>query len=329
MPKNYSAYLRYKIIDECLRNNYHPSQKTNEPGYWTLEEIAEKCWEEIGKRPSERTLKQDILRMRSGELGFEAPIENEYGIGYSYADTNFSIHKMPLYESEVEQMTKSLNILKHFKGMSYYDEIQGIIKRLKTNPEIKDYFHYEPVGIIEGYQYFDILIEAFEKKTKLQISYQPFVEPKFEINLSPGLIKEFNNRWYFIGIDDRYKPFNIALDRIKSAKLTEEIALKLPQEIIENQRNIIGVTVPEEAKVNIIKLRVNAELIPYFKTKPWHSSQIIIEENLEFSVIELKVMINIELKSRILSFGDGIVVERPSYLKKLIKKSLESSLQGY
>lgn len=329
MPKNYSAYLRYKIIDECLRNNYHPSQKTNEPGYWTLEEIAEKCWEEIGKRPSERTLKQDILRMRNGELGFEAPIENEYGIGYSYADTNFSIHKMPLYESEVEQMTKSLAILQHFKGMAYFTDLQKIIKKLKTIPQIADYYQYEPVRINKGYEFFDVIIESLEKSKSLMVEYKPFDEEIFELEFHPGFIKEYNQRWYIIGINGENKPYNLAFDRIRSAQIEDKVSLPFPTELRQWHKHIIGVTLSDDLKINKIRLKIDQSIMPYFITKPWHESQKVVEENKENCIVELQLMINIELISKILSFGKGISIERPAYLRKRIKESLEQTLENY
>lgn len=329
MPKNYAAYLRYKIIDECLRNRYHTSPNASKSGIWTLDEIGEKCYEQIGKRPSNRTLKLDIQRMKTGELGFEAPIENIYSEGYIYSDSQFSIHQLPIVEKELSVLASSLNVLKKFKGMQFYIEIQKILHRFNAASYPADFLVYEPVGIIQGFEYFDISFEAFENKRKLLIEYQPFKETGFNIKLNPGLIKEFNNRWYLIGIDENEKTYNLAFDRMKSVTLLNELSKAIPLEIIENQKKIIGVTLPTTGKENIVRLKVKTSLMPYFKTKPWHRTQIVKEENQEYSIVELKLIINIELISRILSFGAGVKVERPAYLRKRIKQLLELTLEQY
>lgn len=71
MPANKNALLRYKTIDKCLRNRARR---------WTLEDLVEACsdalYEYSGKDEylSVRTIQLDIQRMRSDELGYNAPI---------------------------------------------------------------------------------------------------------------------------------------------------------------------------------------------------------------------------------------------------------------
>ena len=67
MPVNKNALIRYKTIDNCLRNKYRR---------WTLEDLVEKCsevlyeMEGIKKGVSVRTIQSDIQMMRSDKLGY-------------------------------------------------------------------------------------------------------------------------------------------------------------------------------------------------------------------------------------------------------------------
>ena len=61
MPANKNALIRYKTIDNCLRNHYRSD---------ALYEM-----EGITKGVSVRTVQSDIQMMRSDKLGYNAPIE--------------------------------------------------------------------------------------------------------------------------------------------------------------------------------------------------------------------------------------------------------------
>jgi hypothetical protein len=72
MPANKNALIRYKTIDNCLRNRYRR---------WTLEDLVDACsdalydMEGIRKGVSIRTVQGDIQMMRSDKLVYNAPIE--------------------------------------------------------------------------------------------------------------------------------------------------------------------------------------------------------------------------------------------------------------
>ena len=71
MPANKNALIRYKTIDNCLRNRYRK---------WTLEDLVDACcqalyeMEGLSKGVSVRTVQNDIQMMRSDKLGYNAPI---------------------------------------------------------------------------------------------------------------------------------------------------------------------------------------------------------------------------------------------------------------
>ena len=101
MPANRNALIRYKTIDNCLRNKYRR---------WTLEDLIDACsdalyeYEGITKGISRRTIQMDIQMMRSEKLGYNAPIvvyDNKY---YKYEDEEYSITNTPLSEQDLKVM---------------------------------------------------------------------------------------------------------------------------------------------------------------------------------------------------------------------------------
>lgn len=101
MAVNKLALIRYKTIDDCLKNRFRK---------WTLEDIIEKVsatlyeLEGITTGVSKRTIQADIQLMRSDKLGYNAPIVVKDKRFYAYEDPAFSITKAPINNADVDKM---------------------------------------------------------------------------------------------------------------------------------------------------------------------------------------------------------------------------------
>ena len=110
MPANKNALIRYKTIDNCLRNRYRR---------WTLDDLVEACsealydMEGIKKGVCTRTVQMDIQMMRSDKLGYNAPIEVYDRIYYRYADPGYSITEMPLSLEDCKLIKKAIDLLEN------------------------------------------------------------------------------------------------------------------------------------------------------------------------------------------------------------------------
>lgn len=108
MPANKNALIRYKTIDNCLRNRYRR---------WTLDDLVEACsealydMEGITKGVCARTVQMDIKIMRSDKLGYNAPIEVYDRIYYRYADPDYSITEMPLSLEDCKLIKQAILLL--------------------------------------------------------------------------------------------------------------------------------------------------------------------------------------------------------------------------
>lgn len=108
MPANKNALIRYRTIDNCLRNRYRR---------WTLDNLVQACcdalydMEGIKKGVCARTVQMDMQIMRSDKLGYNAPIEVYDKIYYRYADPDYSISDMPLSIEDCKLLKKAITLL--------------------------------------------------------------------------------------------------------------------------------------------------------------------------------------------------------------------------
>ena len=108
MPANKNALIRYKTINNCLRNRYRR---------WTIDDLVDACsealydMEGITKGVCTRTVQMDIQIMRSDKLGYNAPIEVYDKIYYRYADPDYSITEMPLSVDDCKLIKEAIALL--------------------------------------------------------------------------------------------------------------------------------------------------------------------------------------------------------------------------
>ncbi len=97
MPVNLNAFIRYKTIDSCLKNQFVTCD---------IEYLIRKCSEAISNKAgeirsvSERTVRNDIKVLRSDILGFNAPIVCIDRV-YKYSESDYSIFNTPIIDKEL------------------------------------------------------------------------------------------------------------------------------------------------------------------------------------------------------------------------------------
>lgn len=125
MSANKNALIRYKTIDNCLRNRYRR---------WTLDDLVEACsnalydMEGITKGVCARTVQMDIQIMRSDKLGYNAPIEVYDRIYYKYADPDYSITEMPLSIEDCKLIKRAIILLESKKDANDEDTVKVLDK---------------------------------------------------------------------------------------------------------------------------------------------------------------------------------------------------------
>lgn len=329
MSSNKNALIRYKTIDNCLRNRTK---------LWTLEDLIDACsdalYEYEGKYDlvSKRTVQLDIQNMRSEKLGYNAPIEVFQKKFYRYSEPDFSIKNIPVNENDIKVMNDAVQILKQFKDFSIFKEMNGVIQKLEDSvyaSKQKAIIHLDKNERLKGLEFIDTLYDAILNKNVLKIEYKSFKarETNYYI-IHPQLLKEYNNRWFLITWDEMTY-LTLALDRVISI---EKINAEYIDKNIDGDhffKEVIGVTVSQRNRPMNVIFWIDKNNAPYVKTKPFHHSQEIIEELEDGTVFKISVQINFELERVILGFGESIKIVQPTKLKKKIIHKLRIAYKNY
>ncbi|UOY08930.1 WYL domain-containing protein [Muricauda sp. SCSIO 64092] len=334
MALNKNALIRYKTIDKCLQNGYRQ---------WTLKDLIEACsdalYEYEGRsiNVSKRTVQLDIQMMRSDKLGYNAPIEVYDRKYYRYADEGYSMTEIPLNENDMNVLSETVEMLKQFKDFSLFSELGGIIQRLEDKvytekTRSSSIIHLDKNENLKGLHWLDELYQAIQKKVVLKVEYKSFKATEANlITFHPYLLKEFNNRWFLIGMGNKNRGVvNLALDRIVAV----DYDFSTPYE--ENDfdadafyKDVVGVTV-SRVRPSVVKLWIDKHNAPYVLTKPLHHSQRLVKEYEDGSIeITFLVKPNFELERLLLGFGESMEVLKPEKLRNRIAEKLRNAVGKY
>jgi predicted DNA-binding transcriptional regulator YafY len=334
MPVNRNALIRYRTIDNCLKNRYRK---------WTLEDLIDACsdalyeYEGIDKGVSRRTVQGDIQMMRSDKLGYNAPIIVVERKFYTYEDPNYSITNIPLTGQDLDRLTEVVAILKQFKGFSHFQEVSGMVQKLedKINTSKNDQLRiidFEKNDDLRGLEYLDEIYQAILRKQSINITYQSFKARQANLFIfHPYLLKEYRNRWFLLGMRDKgQRLMTLALDRIQQLAIGETPYHENRKYDMQNYfKDVVGVTVNENQRPEHIELFIDNRNAPYVITKPIHPSQQLIRKEKNGIVIHLKLQINFEWERVVLGFGPSMQVLAPRKLKLSIQILVNESLNKY
>lgn len=318
MPLNKNAYLRYQIIDECLTKR---SMKYPSP-----EKLLEEIERILDQRISKETILKDIRDMKkSSDLGFNAPIKySKSHSGYYYDDPNYTIKKFPVDYEEKESAEFALALLNQSGSLPYLNRFKNFVERALTfskvgnqlQQDLSRYIQFEEPVTVEGLQWIQPLVDAIQLKHIVRITYQSIrsKEPK-QRAIHPYLLKEYDDRWYVYGFDERSEEERIfGLDRIQSLKANKQ---KDYRNFKGNRKDVFKHTIgvsrfvgePQE-----IILKFNYPQSEYILSKPIHESQEVIQRDKNFITIKLYLRINYELRALIKSYGEQVKVLKPDDL---------------
>ena len=335
MSINKLALIRYKTIDNCLRNRRRK---------WTLDDLIEKVadvlyeTEGITSGVSKRTIQADIQIMRSDKLGYNAPIIVVDRKFYTNSDPDYSITNAPINNADIEKLNEIVGVLKQFNGFNYFEEMSDMIARLENNlyrstNQGSNYIQFENNRLLKGLEHINPLYQAILHKKALLVEYKSFKAAKPQrLICFPYLLKEYRNRWFLIAKAKGGKLLlTMALDRvIEFQELTKEKFIE--HSGVDFDRyfdDLIGVTKTEKDRASKVVLFVDKYHAPYVLTKPIHHSQKLIKEDEAGIVICLEVVLNFELEREILGFGEFMRVLTPQKFSTRIQQRLVKAIRNY
>ena len=321
MSQNKNAIIRYNTLNKCFRN----------PGRnYAIDDLLDECNKALAdENPNTDGIKRrqlfvDIKFMES-ENGWSIDLERiPFGKKnhYRYEDMGFSISNQPINEIEAEQIKSAMMILSRFKGMPQFNWVEEIIPKLEqafgTKSIEKEIISFDSNQYLKGVEHLGTLFNAILYKKVIEVEYQSFKSEKpNNSQIHPYYLKQYNNRWFLFGKSKQFETLTtFSLDRIISiSEVDEEYIENAEYNFTEYFDDVIGITIPIDTNIELIKLQFSTKQAPYIITKPLHGSQKNkpIDEN--GVLITIEVIPNYELKSLLLSFGKEVNVISPTWLK--------------
>ncbi len=326
--------MRIHTIDACLRRRNR---------LWTIDDLVEACEDALYEYEgiseiSTRTIRRDLQLMRSEKLGYNAPIIVKDKKYYTYEDPDYSITNLPLSKEDLNELSSALDIIRHYGSFNGMLGQEDIITRLQDTVQSQEshsrVIYLETNQQLKGLNFLGVLYDFILKKAPLSIRYHSFTAKRETVqHISPYILKEFNNRWFLFG----YSQFThglrtLALDRIIEVKEDKdnpyiENTFFDPESFFDS---MIGVTRSTKDQRQQIIIKVDKETVPYIITKPLHSSQQIIEEYEDGTVLfTFNVVHNLELERLLLGFGSHLEVISPRILRDRIAKHMSEGTKIY
>ena len=292
---------RYSLIIEKTGSGLYPD-------FRTLKEYLQDHGFEI----SDRTLQRDIEQIRV-EFGTEILYDRSRN-GY-FIDRERSIR--------TESFLRFLEIV---------TTAELLVESLKDSKEALDHLSFEAQGSLKGIENLRSLLFAVRHQRIIRFSHENFQTGEVHrFSIKPVLLKEYQNRWYVIGlvIDQGDQQLTFGIDRISDLEITNSTFPRSPGLDPERPfRNIIGLTYSDEEPVEIV-LAFTPLQGKYVKALPMHPSQHILSDTDEALRLRLKLVPNYEFRQQILKMGDAVQVLEPPALVTEIREVLENALSRY
>lgn len=266
---------------------------------------------EKGFELSDRTISRDIDQMR-----------NEFRIDIRY-DSEKNGYYLDKEDSPGLDDFIRLLVMLTTAGM--------ITDMLKEGKEALKCIAFEGSAQLKGIQHLDKILRAIREHHQIKFSHQGFSSARArEVTLKPYLLKEYQQRWYVVGLGTRANSFTIyGIDRIRSLEISDETFAPNPEaDPARLFEDTIGLNYSDHEPEEII-ISFTPEQGKYIRTLPLHSSQRIIVDNNTELRIKLYLRVNYELRQKLLSFGDQVKVIGPEWLKQEMVAIYRKALQQY
>lgn len=204
---------------------------------------------------------------------------------------------------------------------------QNLINFSENSSKHQKYIISENI-VFKGTVHIETILTAFEQQKELTFSYSKQYAQKEEREVIPLFLKEYQKRWYLIGLDKNRNTElrTFGLDRIENLKIDKSIQNNVDIEKYKQVFNgVIGLDLRpiHPAYPNPITILIKAKgLQPYyFKSLPLHESQKIVEETKEFTLFEYEVLINFEFTQHLNMYQPFLEVMEPDWLRSRMNKN--------
>ena len=325
MPKNKNATIRYRVLDRCFRNRRRR---------FFIDDLVDACNEELmaydGSSVSKRQVQQDIAFLESDAGGAVDLERNRDGhkVYFRYSDPDFSILNLPMSQEEAEQLSDTIQMLSRFNGLPQFTWMDEVLVRLKDsfqlNGTVSGSVAFAQNPDLKGIELFSPLFDAIVKKQVLSVKYHRFGKPSSVRIIHPYQLRQYNNRWFLIGLEERLLPripiTVIPIDRIDEFNVAENVIFQEYRgaDFDDYFYDIVGVSLHPEGKKERVVIKAFFPAANYIETKPIHPSQRILEREEGYIVFQLDVIPNYELDTQLIAYADQTEIMEPMEIRQAI-----------
>lgn len=330
MSRNGQAFERYQEINRLF------NLRKGEKAVITTKEILEKL------NISPRQWSTDVQNLK--EMG--APLEYDgrkrgwrYTEPFNFTDpiplTIEDIYNLRLAVSTLAQ----LNQIADFKDLPQtVDKIRKSVGRWVDRETQHKAIYFDPLPQYEGSRHLPFFMEAVEKELQVQFDYFSYqaTAPKTYI-FDPYFLRQHHQRWYVGGWSyDSNENFirTFPLERIEGEPVLTGEHLHFghkPKNFDPPTywQHVIGINRPANGAVETVVLEFTSTQGKYFKSQPFYPHYKILEETENKLIIQLDIMVEIELRRKIASYGDEVLVLSPAWLRKDMQQFFQRAAQRY
>lgn len=182
--------------------------------------------------------------------------------------------------------------------------------------------------LARGTEYLKPILKAIEDQEAIKIEYEKFWLWEIESRtLRPIALKEYLHRWYAVAWTEKDELRFFGLDRIKSIEqLPGKVKLPPAPDLESRFLETIGIINDPKEPVETVTLTFTEFKGRYIQSMPLHPTQQVVVNDGNILQISLRVKINYELISLILSHGDEVKVEHPERLREMVKEKARNIL---
>jgi len=293
---------RIQYIIQSMQDSYFPSKQS------MLESLKEKDF-----NVSSRTLDRDLERIRT-DFGLEILYDKSRN-GYYIDDDN------------------SVKVDSFFKFLEIVTIADIFSEHLRDSKTILKFVSFDDSKSFKGLNHLKTILMAISQSKDLHFIHENFTnKTNKEYQISPLLLKEYENRWYVIGVPKGMNEIRtFGIDRIAQLFLGQESSVKSAQ--FEDQLKvfdtIIGLDYENKEPIKITLL-INELHVNYLRSLPIHHSQIIHDVNDQGQqLVDFFLVPNYEFKTQVLKMGESALVVYPVEFKEEIKNMLKVTLNRY
>jgi predicted DNA-binding transcriptional regulator YafY len=285
-------------------------QQIEKSKYPSIAEMLGKI-RESGIKVSDRQLKRDIESLRV-EFGLDVKYSN-YNKGYFIQDEDLTFP----YFLKLLEFSQSIDLLTSY---------------LKEGSTISEVIEFEDYNTFKGLQYIRDIASYIENKSEIVLEYKRFdSETVKSYHFQPYLLREYMNRWYVIGhLKETNEIRTFGLDRIVGV---QEVGTKFHKrrknDVVAMFQNVIGINACEGNTPVDLELLCNSYMGNLLKTLPLHSSQRILSEAENEIIFSYKLIVNLELKQRLMMMATQAKVIKPLSLKLEMEMMLKEAQDFY